>query len=182
MMKIPTFFHDILGEYQTKSSLSVIALFVIATGILFGISGYDELIHLSLFKQIVIWILFLDISGGVVANLTRGTDLFYEKYPKKRWIFITIHIQPVILAWAMDISMYYGITICFYTLTGAAFLNYIRDWPVQRILAGSLTGIAVMITVSWADTLPFIAVILFIFYLFKVLFSFSVFHHRGETG
>ncbi|WP_147804248.1 hypothetical protein [Alkalicoccus halolimnae] len=181
MIKIPKFFHEILGEYQSKSALVIIALFVLISGAAAGIFGYDEWKGLSLVKQIVTWLLFLDIAGGVVANLTRGTDLFYNQHPKKRWIFIAIHIQPVILAWSMEVPLYYGVTIWIYTFIGAVFLNFIRESPFQSLSAGSLTGLGLLIVAYWGQTLPFLVSVLFIFYIFKVLFSFSVFHYKGDT-
>lgn len=182
MIKIPKFFHEILGEFQTKSTLVVIALFVLISGFVIGILGYDEWKELSLVKQVVTWFLFLDISGGVVANLTKGTDIFYDRYPRKRWIFIAIHLQPIILSWSMGISIYYGIMICAYTLICAAILNLIRAYSIHILLAGSLTGLGLLIAAYLGQTAPFFATTLFVFYIFKVLFSFSVFHHRGEQN
>lgn len=182
MIKIPKFFHELLGEFQTKSSLVIIGLFVLISGFSIGILGYDEWNRVSLVKQLVTWFLFLDISGGVVANLTKGTDLFYDRYPKKRWIFIAVHVQPLILSWSMEISIYYGVVICTYTLISAALLNFIRDHSIHNLLAGSLTGLGLLIVAYLGQTAPFFASTLFIFYVFKVLFSFSVFHHRGEQN
>ncbi|WP_088103296.1 hypothetical protein [Halalkalibacter urbisdiaboli] len=182
MIKIPKFFHEILGESQEKSSLVVIGFFVLISGFLIGILGYDEWKELSLVKQVVTWFLFLDISGGVVANLTKGTDIFYNRYPSKRWIFIAIHIQPIILSWSMGISIHYGIMICAYTLIGAALLNLSRNHSIHNLLAGSLTGVGLLIAAYLGQTAPFFASTLIIFYIFKVLFSFSVFHHRGEQN
>ncbi|SHN27359.1 hypothetical protein [Gracilibacillus kekensis] len=182
MLKIPKFFHEILGEFQTKSSLVVIVIFVLCSGLLTGILGYDEWKELSLIKQIVTWFLFLDISGGVIANLTKGTDLFYNRSSRNRWIFIAIHIQPIILSWSMEISIHYGIIICLYTIISAAFLNLIREHSIHTLLAGSLTGIGLLIAAYYSQEIPFFASTLFIFYIFKVLFSFSVFHHRGEQS
>ncbi len=180
MIKIPKFFHEIFGEFQTKSSLIVIAFFVIVSGFLIGILGYGEWKELSLVKQVVIWFLFLDISGGVIANLTRGTDIFYDKSPRNRWIFIAIHIQPIILSWSIEISLHYGIIICVYTLISAAFLNLIRDYSIHTLLAGSLTGLGLLIAAYFSQAIPFFASTLFIFYIFKVLFSFSVLYHKEE--
>ncbi|RSL31769.1 hypothetical protein D7Z54_19270 [Salibacterium salarium] len=179
MIKIPKFFHEILGEFQTKSTLVVIALFVLISGFAIGILSYDEWKGLPLVKQIITWILFLDISGGIVANLTKGTDIFYDRYPRKRWIFIAIHVQPVILSWSMEISIHYGVMICAYTLISAALLNLIRDYSIHNLLAGSLTGLGLLIAAYLGQEAPFFASTLFIFYIFKVLYSFSVFHHKG---
>lgn len=181
MVNIPKFFHELLGEFQTKSSLVVIGLFVLISGFAIGFLGYDDWNKVSLVKQLVIWFLFLDISGGVVANLTKGTDFYYERYPRKRWIFIAIHIQPLILSWSMEIPLYYGVIICAYTLISAAFLNLIRYHSIQKLLAGTLTGLGLLIVAYIGQTVPFFASTLFSFYVFKVLFSFSVSHHKGGT-
>ncbi len=182
MIRIPKFLHELLGEFQTKSSIVVIALFVLISGLLIGILGYDEWKELSLVKQVVTWFLFLDISGGVIANLTKGTDLFYERSPRNRWIFIAIHVQPIILSWSMGISISYGIMICAYTLISAVLLNLIRDYSIHNLLAGSFTGLGFLLAAYFSQSVPFFVSTLFIFYIFKVLFSFSVFHHKGEQN
>ncbi|WP_280770182.1 hypothetical protein [Salipaludibacillus daqingensis] len=182
MIKIPKFFHEILGEFQTKSSLLVIALFLLISGFTLGLLTYEEWRGLSLLKQIVICLLFLDISGGVIANLTRGTDIFYKQRPRMRWIFIAIHIQPIILSWAMEISIYYGLIICGYTLVSATFLNLIRSYSIQNLIAGGLTGLGLLIVAYYSHTTPLFVSTLFLFYIFKVLYSFSVFHHRGSSN
>ena len=182
MIKIPKSFHELLGEFQTRSSLAAIALFVLVSGLFIGILGYEEWRGLSFLKQVVTWILFLDISGGVVANLTKGTDLYYERNPRKRWIFIAIHVQPLILSWSMGIPIHYGVIICAYTLIGAAILNLMRNYANQNLLAVSLTGVGLLIATYLGQTVPFFAATLWSFYILKVMFCFSVFHHRGEQN
>jgi hypothetical protein len=182
MIKIPTFFHELFGEYQTKSSLIIIVLFVMTSGIISGVLGYDDWSKLSFVKQLVSWLLLLDISGGVVANLTKGTDIYYHQNPKKRWIFIAIHIQPLILSWSMNVSFNYGLMIYVYTLISALILNHIREYDFQNLIAGSLTAIGLLMVIYFGQNIPFFASTLFMFYIFKVLFSFSVFHHKGEQN
>lgn len=180
MIKIPTFFHELFGEYQTKSSLIIIALFVIISGITIGVLGYDDWSKLSFIKQLVSWLLLLDISGGVVANLTKGTDIFYQQSPNKRWIFIAVHIQPLILSWSMNVSFNYSLMIYVYTLISAVLLNHIKEYNSQNLIAGSLTALGLLMVIYFGQNIPFFASSLFILYIFKVLFSFSVFHHKGE--
>ena len=178
MIRIPKFFHELLGELQSKSSLAAIVIFVVIAGLFVGVLGYEDLSGLTLLKQAVTWLLFLDISGGVIANLTRGTDTYYDRDPVKRWIFIAIHIQPIILSWSMDISLHYGVIIWAYTLTGAVILNLIRNNPHHILIAGGLTGLGLLTAVYLGQFVPFFAAALWTLYIFKVLFSFSVFHHR----
>jgi hypothetical protein len=179
MMNIPPFFHELLGKHQQKSSLFIIALFVLISGVLLGILAYEEWRSLSPVKGLVTALLFLDISGGVIANLTKGTDIFYARHPKKRWIFIMIHIQPLILSWSLEIPMIYGMIIFVYTLISASFLNLIREFSGHPLIAGGLTAVGFLIVLYQSLSSSFIASTLLLFYVFKVLFSFSVFHHKG---
>ncbi|MBM7541945.1 hypothetical protein [Amphibacillus cookii] len=181
MIKIPKFFHELLGEYQTKSSLVVIGVFVLISSFLMAVLGYDQWKELLFIKQLVTWLLFLDISGGVLANLTKGTDLYYNDNHWRRWVFIAIHVQPIILSWAMDISLHYGMIIYVYTLVCAIFLNLIRNYHFHSLTAGGLTSLGLLIVAYFGQTVPFFALTLFTFYVFKVLFSFSVFHHRSKS-
>lgn len=180
MVRIPKFFHEILGEYQRKSALLVIALFVLISGTTAGTLGFNDWNHLSFIKQLVMWLLFVDIAGGVVANITKGTDMFYHRHPEKRWIFIAIHIQPVILAWSMEFPLIYGVLLSIYTLLFAALLNVWRDAELQPLFAAGFTGVGLLFTAYFGQTIPFLAAVVLSFYVFKVLYSFSVFHHRKE--
>jgi len=178
MLKIPKFFHEILGEVQTVKSILIIGTFIIFSSLTIGILGYNDYKDLSLLKQIITWLLLIDISGGVVANLSKGTDIYYEEHPQKRWLFILIHIQPLILSWSMEFSISIGLIVCLYTILSAFLLNYLRYNENQKMLAGSLTGFGFLLSTYLSQNIPLFASVLFIFYTFKVLYSFSVYHHK----
>ncbi|WP_245719421.1 hypothetical protein [Pelagirhabdus alkalitolerans] len=148
------------------------------SGFLVGVLAYDEWIDLSLAKQIILWALFIDISGGVVVNLTKAADQFYQHHSRKRSFFILIHIQPIIITWMMEIPLHYGIALYVYTAIGALFLNTIRQHTIHKPTTGALTALGFIVVVYWGQTMPLFVTILFLFYLFKVLYSFSVCHYE----
>lgn len=178
MIRMPEFSHELFGEYQTKSSLIIILTFVLISGMITAFIGHDQMSDLTMLKQLVSWLIFIDIAGGVVANFSRGTDRFYQQHPRKRWGFIAIHIQPILLVWSLEISMLFGFVIWLYTVTGALLLNVIRNWDNQGLFALSLTCIGIVIVLTQAHEFSFFALVIYIFYLIKLLFSFSVVHHR----
>src|SRR5690554_1082835 len=94
---IPKFLHDVLGEKSNWLDIILIQVIAIFTVIVVWVLSFD-----FMFKKWEIFILLLlayDIGGGVIANFSSSTNLFYEKNNKKRIIFICVHIlQPVLLA------------------------------------------------------------------------------------
>lgn len=171
MIKIPKFFHEILGEYQNKSDLRLIILFVLFSGIGIAFIFQEDWRTLSYFRQLILLLLFLDISGGVLSNLTLGTSNFYENRPKARIVFIAIHIQPLLIAWTLGSAIYLAITLWIYTLISALISNHLKCRSYHRVLCGFFTAIGICIAASEPEMLPRI---LYLYYVVKVLYNFSV--------
>jgi hypothetical protein len=176
MITIPKFFHELLGEEQSRGSLACIVAFVLITGTVVGVWTFDHWITLPLLQQLIVWLLYADIAGGVIANLTRGTDVYYANRPRARWVFIALHVQPFILIWALQVSWESAVLIWLYTILAAVILNFCRKSKYQRELAGCLLGLGLIILVYVSQSVPHLAAVLYALYLFKVIYSFSVQH------
>ncbi|WP_444684515.1 hypothetical protein [Alkalicoccus luteus] len=172
MIRIPAFFHEILGEVQSKTALLVIMLFTGTIVLLAGVFGYVTWSQLAFVKQLVLFVLLIDIAGGVVANVTPGTDRFYGGSARRRWVFIAIHVQPIILAWALELPLMIGIGLWAFTTACAVLLNVMREQQEQPLVAFALAGIGFML-IAFSGIAPLAAGI-FLLYVCKVLISFSI--------
>lgn len=178
MLRIPTFFHELFGESQTILSMVLIACFVTLSALLLSLLYAPQLLALPLIKQLVLLLLYLDISGGVISNLTVGTDRYYNQRSKARRIFIAIHIQPLLLAWALEGSLSLAFILTAYTVSTAFLLNHHRHHTEHRVFCGMASALGLILAILEAN--PLLSS-LYAFYVIKVLYNFSVYHERSQT-
>lgn len=179
MIKIPKFFHEIFGETQSNWELLMIFDFVFFSGLLLAFFTKNQWGALSPLGLFFLVLLFLDISGGVIANLTAGTNAYYQSRPKARLVFIGIHVQPLLLAWVMGGGFKIAVILWLYTVCMAFLANALRNLPFHRGICGYLTAIGLLIAAFEPNVL---LRILYLFYVIKVLYNFSVDHaNKGGT-
>jgi len=180
-IQIPKFLHELFGTQQNRCELVLILLFTITStlGVAWFSASYWQ--TLTWYQNLVLWLLFLDISGGVVANLSEGTNNYYNARPKARWLFIAIHIQPLILAFVLESPIYVALAVWLYTLISASIINHLRAMVYHRLLAGALLATAIIIYVLSGVTLPMPITLIYTLYMMKVIYSFSV-DHTGNPG
>lgn len=134
-IKVPNFLHELHGEKTTPISLfmvylgaTIVALFV--TLVMVGTG-------LETWRLLVLFIVFFDIGGGVVANFTHSTVQHYREGLKKRMMFLLMHflhiaLLLVILPSAVDFILFVGI----YTITSAFILDGLRPgWEMKAAAA-----------------------------------------------
>lgn len=182
MIRIPKFFHEILGESQKKIELICIILFAVLSTTFIIIFYADFLNTFSLLSQGMLLLLTLDITGGVIANLSFGTDQFYSQRKKARIVFIAIHIQPLLIFLFTRQPLWIGIILWAYTILGALVLERFKNHPSQKVLAGFNLFVGLVLLFGFQSSLtPFVTFLMLLF-LFKVLYSFSVNHHNGGAS
>lgn len=182
MIKIHKFFHEILGETQRPVELSYIILFALVSTTFSFVFYYDFLRTLPLFNQLILLLLTIDITGGVIANLTHGTDQYYSHRKKARLLFIAIHVQPILIFLLTSLPLWVGFVLWAYTIICALGLERFKNHPSQRVFAGFSLFIGLMILFGFQSLLtPFVTFIMMLF-LFKVIYSFSVNHYLGDSN
>ena len=182
MIKIPKFFHEILGETQKKTELMGIILFsLISTTFLF-IFYRDTLGLLPLLNQAILLLLTLDITGGVIANLSFGTDRYYAERKNARLVFIAIHIQPLLMFLFAKLPLWIAFILWGYTIICAFALEKLKKHPSQKVFAGITLFIGLGILFIFETSLTTFDSFLMLLFLFKVLYSFSVNHHLGDSN
>jgi hypothetical protein len=175
-IQIPKFLHELFGTQQNRCELVLILLFTIFStlGVAWFTAPYWQ--TLTWYQNLVLWLLFLDICGGVVANLSEGTNNYYNARPNARWLFIAIHIQPLLLAVVLESPIQVALAVWLYTLFSASLVNRLRAMVYHRLLAGSLLATAIIIYILSGVSLPIPITLIYILYMMKVIYSFSVDH------
>lgn len=176
--KIPKAFHELFGEEQIKSELIITLIFSGISFLALIIGTQEEWIGLQWYQIVLLFVLMLDILGGVAANLSTGTNHYYLKNPKKRWVFIAIHIQPLILAWILHSSFEAAFMVWLYTIGSSTIINLLQGKAYQRILAGSLFGFGMITFFLCNFDLPKVITIIYTLYMFKLIYGFAVDHQN----
>lgn len=122
-----------------------------------------------------IWLvcgLALDIGAGVIANLSSSTTLYYIARPKFRWTFITLHVVHPLLLWIVYPDKLWILLIGLITLMCTAVVNSLKEANFQRIIAGSLVIINLILACTFLNDM--LLSILLICYSLKLILAFAV--------
>ena len=97
-IRIPHGLRELFGEESTPAELSVVSGFAVVSTVAAMWTTGNEWLGLGTFAAILIALLMVDIYGGVIANLSVGTNRYYGHSKKRRLIFIAVHVQPMLFA------------------------------------------------------------------------------------
>lgn len=175
-VKIPKALHELFGEEQIKSELLITIAFTIVSFLVLIIGTQAEWLGLAWYMKGLLFVLLFDVVGGVAANLSTGTNQYYLHNPKKRWIFLAIHIQPFIFAWILQSDFVAAFVVWAYTIGASVLINLLQGKEHQRILAGALLGFGILAIVLLNFDLPKVVTIIYTLYMFKLIYGFSVDH------
>lgn len=177
---IPTFFHELLGKKQYKIDVFLVFGFAIISMAFLGFITYAEWESYKWYQLLLLGLLYIDIAGGAIANLTEGTDLYYSNEPKKRLVFLAIHIQPLLLGAVLPTSMPLALAVWVYTISSALVTNHLNSTKYQRTVGGLLCVVGLISLYIIGSSLDQSIFIIYLLYIIKVVFSFSVVHHSKE--
>lgn len=179
-IRIPKSLQELFGEEQTLMDLLIILVFSLGTLFIISLATRSYWQSLKWYQSLFLFVLYIDISGGVVSNLTTGTNQYYTDRPKMRWIFIAVHIQPLLLSWVLQSSMSAALLVWGYTMLSTSLVNLLRRKVFQRSLAAALFGMAIPCFFLMDFKLPPVISILYLFYMFKLIYGFGVNHQSGS--
>jgi hypothetical protein len=100
---------------------------------------------------------------------------------KARLGFIAIHVQPLIFAFLANSSLTLGVGTWIYTILAALFVNKLKGYPAQRVVAGALAGMGLISLVLFANGTAVWLLVALAFYQLKVTYSFAVDHDAPRT-
>lgn len=177
-IKIPKVLRELHGEKATLSSLILVYLAAFAISAI-ALTQFIPLM-LPLWKLILATVVFLDIGGGVVANLASSTNQYYQQNPKLRLIFLATHVlQPLLLMVVFPQNTAYFVFVLIYTLGSSFFINLIKDRELQQNTAAVLVSIGICQSFLFPLPIPFLYAFAPLF-MVKLMFGFSV--RRPDFG
>jgi hypothetical protein len=179
MIKMPKFFHDILGEES-----HVISLFLIAgvTAVIMGwlaLTESDVFIQNGRLKGGIGFLFLMDIIAGTVANFTKGTNDYYAARPANRWVFIAVHIQPILIAWLLGFQLQGAVLIWGFTILSVSLVNVLKGTLHQRVVSGALMSLGIFLSLVLYKDSSMVMLLMSIFFVIKVIYSFGVDHEQG---
>ena len=176
-VRIPRFFHEVFGKESTILELTLTLVFAILSTILLSIKTFSEWQSFGIIQIVVILIMAFDISGGIIANFTFSTNNQYKESKKARLIFIAGHVQPLILAFVLG-EYYLPCALTWgYTTISAFIVNGFAKHPTQRTIGATLMAFGILWLILFFYDLPKFLLVILIFNLVKVSFSFAVDHY-----
>lgn len=180
-IKVPKLFHKFLGEKTTFLELIIIISFAILATLSVCLSNFNFLEQLSGFQTVLIVLLLIDICGGIVSNLSFHTNKYYKERDTLRYIFLAIHIQPLILSLILGEFWLSALLVWLYTITTSLIINSLIKHFSQRIMAGTFLTLGIAGTIILFVNLPPFVLIFLIFYMIKLIYCFSVDHFSNNN-
>lgn len=178
--KVPPFLHPLFGRDTTEFDLLAILLVAFSCG---ASSQYlDGQEDLSSLKKSILLLLALDLGGGVIANMTSGTNQYYESSLQKKYLFLLIHfLQPLLLAWVFPMDLPLILVTSMYTIIGSILIIKIGITSIQRVAAISLTSLGILLVFLLPYKNPILQG-MFILFILKLVLSFSVNWTKNERN
>ena len=169
--KVPKFLIEVFGERQTLLEVACTLIFaVLGSWIIF--SGVN--IEVASWKMILAFLLIADVLAGCIANFTFGTNEYYSSRPGSRLTFIAIHVHLLLIAWLLSQPIETALIVWGYTIASAFLVNALKGKVIQRFIAANLMCYGIMLLVYLK--LPAWFFIVSVFFMIKVMYSFSVDH------
>lgn len=175
--KTPEFLFEVFGEKQSILEISCTIVFALfGSWIVYSVAA----ISLDNWKSIIAFLLIADVLAGCIANFSCGTNEFYSQRPNNRLIFIAIHVHILAIAWLLSEPIDSAMIIWGYTIVSAFIVNALKGKSMQSFVAANLMcyGIFLLIYLS----LPPWFLMVSMFFMIKVLFSFAVDHFGKQIS
>ncbi|MFN5425328.1 MAG: hypothetical protein ACOVOV_04320 [Dolichospermum sp.] len=171
-IEVHKFLRELFGRETTTFDLLAI---IISSG---SFAGLILMIKwnadITVIKKIILTILALDIGGGIVANFTTGTNIYYAESLRKRYIFVLFHLlQPSILIWIFPSELIAILGVSLFTLTSSIIVLRIKKHYNQRIIAVTLLLLSIFLSTLLNYTDPLTKMIMQLFSI-KLILAFSV--------
>ncbi|MCR2807918.1 hypothetical protein [Paenibacillus soyae] len=175
-VRIPSFLQEAFGKEQHPGALVTIFAFG-AIGAIVLFASYPAVYEdLPLWRSIAAFMLVFDILCGCAANFTESTSNYYAANPRKRIVFICVHVHILLIAVMLELPLGPALAVWLYTIACASGVNANRGRR-QLFLAGVLLAAGVAWMPVWIAGHPFLLTVSLLFML-KVVFSFGVDHYR----
>ncbi|WP_256006702.1 hypothetical protein [Pedobacter deserti] len=163
----------LLWKLHGRSACVTDLLMTYSFAILVGIVNLYFSRDLPVWASVIILALSLDIGGGVISNLTRGTIDYYRQSNHSPYAFIWVHlIQAALLAWVYQELMDQIMMLSLIIMTLSSELIRVSGTERQKPLSTFLFGLVLLATlVLEMSALP--VRLLLILLAFKLIMGFA---------
>lgn len=172
-VEVPKFLQELHGE---KTTIGKILLVYLSGGIVAAFSLIG-LVHQGIapWRVILCGILFMDISGGVVANLSSSTNQYYQKNMRLRIGFLLVHcIHPGLFIVMFPLQYPYFLFCYLYTMIACLALFKVKDADLQQNMAALFVAVGISASLVFFPS-PIKALALFgPLFMIKLVLGFSV--------
>lgn len=174
---VPRWLHELHGTHSTRRDLAMVQ--GTAWGVTALVAGLAVADGLPLWTVALVALLVVDIAGGVVSNVTPGTNAHYGASRRSRINFLTLHVlQPTALIllfpdWAVPIAGIAALTLA--TALGIEFFGQRAGAaPVAVAAAVGLIALTLVGPAGFGPA-PFLGLpIILVLYVLKVAVAFPV--------
>jgi hypothetical protein len=183
MESSPKHFPSVLAPIHGSSPTRVDLLLVHGSGLTFGAAlllAFGP--NLSVLQSVCLFVLAWDMAGGMVANLTRSTNQWYDNQPAwVRVVFVVAHIyQPLLAMWAFPLANpFLFIGLYFFMLLNALPILRIEVADIQKPVAMGMLALGLLLFSLLPVGEPALAWFAPV-YLTKLIYGFAVNHYARE--
>jgi len=181
-INIPKFLHEVHGEKARITDVMAAHAFAITVTVftLYWSTGTE----LSTFKMILLGILAYDLSGGVLANFSKGTSDHYAASARARRNFLLLHVlQPTMMVYIFQGNDLMLVGLGLYIVLGSSLVNA-QQTAIQQLRLGALISLS-GITLLFIPALPLSTIqqLLLVFFMLKLPLAFAVqWYKLGSAG
>jgi len=168
---IPPALHDVLGKYQSQSSLVLVG----SVAVIAVIATTPALANVPLWRGALAALLIADIAAGAIANVTEGTNDHYASRPRSRWVFLGVHLHLPIVALLLGAPVMPALVVWATTIAAGSIVNLLAGRASQRVAAGAAFTAIVCLVLIFPEQPPELMVVSVLF-AFKVVYAFAVDH------
>ncbi len=179
-MNVPKIFQPLYGEKTTKKTLFGSLLVGLFATLFIAIIFWSSLSSLAIWKTILILLFTFDIFAGFIANFSMGTHHYYQQRTRLSYVFIIIHVQPIILMLLAGESWLTGLYLYAYMLATATLTYGIKKPNKQKFFGFFLNLLGVSLLLTVFQPIPTYLTLIFIAFFFKLIYGFSVHHFRDN--
>jgi hypothetical protein len=187
VVAVPWWLHELHGSRSTRRDLALVQGSAWGVTVLVAALAVAE--GLPLWSVALLALLVVDIAGGVVSNVTPGTNAHYNASRRARVVFLALHVlQPAALiwlfpGWAVPILAVAAMTLA----TGFGIEFWGRRAAAAPVAFAAAVGVIALIMLAPAafGPAPFLALpLILILYVLKVAAAFPVDWHPtgGHRG
>ena len=171
-IEVPKILHEIHGEKTTLLNFILTYLVGISIGLIVILSLRNN--ELPIWKIILVFIVYIDVAGGVISNLSSSTNQYYQKRKILNLLFPILHvIQPLIMLFVFPKDYKYLIFIAVYTISFSYILKLLRKAEDQQ----SIASVAVIFGTVISLLIPVQIQVIYSFgllFMIKIVLGFSV--------